>query len=425
MDTAEKTQRYILPTYGQFPIEITHGKGTEVWDTKGQRYLDFCTGIAVCGLGHAHPELTQTLKDQAEKILHCSNLYPISTQADLAELIVEECVKLPGKVFFSNSGAEANDGLIKSARRYGHAKPKADGSPRHEIITFKNSFHGRTMGSMFATGQDVVHEGFTPIPQGYKHLPYNDITALEAGISEDSVAVLLEPIQGEGGVNPATKKFLHAVEALCKKHDLLLFFDEVQVGFGRCGDMAAWKVIAPEIQPDGISWAKGMGGGVPIGGFWLSDRSIDKEGTTFSSLMGAKSHGSTYGGNPLVSAVALKNLQIILAENLPEAAHKKGNTIKEAFATWNHPAIHEVRGHGLLLGIHLKQEHLHVAEGSTPALTLCLELNATGLLTVPAGPNTLRWLPPLTVSDAEIQEAFGLLQQAIEKISVSNVNESS
>lgn len=418
MKTSQKIKNYILPTYGQFAIEISHGKGTEVWDTEGKKYLDFCTGIAVCGLGHAHPELCKTIQEQSEKILHCSNLYHIPAQADLAELIVEECVKLPGKIFFSNSGAEANDGLIKSARRYGHAKPKADGSPRYEIITFKESFHGRTMGSMFATGQDVVHDRFSPIPEGYRHLPYNDIAALEEGITEDTVAILLEPIQGEGGVNPATKEFLHAVEAVCKKHDLLLFLDEIQVGLGRCGDMAAWRVIAPDIKPDGISWAKGLGGGVPIGAFWLSDRPIAKDhASSLASLMGAKSHGSTYGGNPLVTAVALKNLQIILAQNLPAEASDKESYIREKFSTWNHPAIQQIRGHGLLLGINLNQDKLNIKEGSTPAISLCIELNEAGLLTVPAGAHTLRWLPPLTVSKSEIDQAFSLLQQSVEKLS--------
>jgi len=416
MKTIEKTNQYILPTYGRFPIEVSHAKGTELWDTSGKRYLDFCTGIAVCSLGHAHPTITKTLQQQAERLLHCSNLYHIPEQANLAEFIVEECVKIPGKVFFSNSGAEANDGLIKSARRFGHAKPKSNGEARSEVVTFKNSFHGRTMGSMFATGQDVVHDRFAPIPHGYRYLPYNDIEAIQNGITEETVAILLEPIQGEGGIIPATKEFLLAIEQVCQENDLLLFFDEVQAGFGRCGDMAAWKTIAPDIKPDGISWAKGMGGGVAIGSFWLSDRVIDSEGTTVASLMGPKSHGSTYGGNPLASAVSLACLKEVKKQSLHSKAVEKGAYIKNLFSEWNHPAIQEVRGAGLLIGISINADHLEIEEGLTPALCICFKLNKLGCLTVPAGANTLRWLPPLNVTTKEIDEAFSLLQTAIDSL---------
>ncbi len=417
MNTSEKLENYVLPTYGRFPIELSHGKGTEVWDTNDKRYLDFCTGIAVCSLGHSHPVLTQTIKDQADKLLHCSNLYHIPQQAELARTIVEDGVKSPGKVFFSNSGAEANDGLIKSARRFGHETPKADGSPRFEILSFKNSFHGRTMGSMFATGQDIVHDRFAPIPHGYRYLPYNDVEAIKAGITKDTVAILLEPVQGEGGVHPATKEFLAAVQEVCKQHNLLLFFDEVQAGFGRCGEMMAWNAINPDVHPDGISWAKGMGGGVPIGAFWLSDRLVGEHNVPFSSLMGAKSHGSTYGGNPLVTAVSLACIQTVIAEDLCNKVKNDEAYIRKLVADWNHPAINELRGIGLLLGFGLNADTLKVPEGQTAALALCLKLNDLGLLTVPAGADTLRWLPPLNVSKAHIDEAFTLLQQAITELS--------
>jgi acetylornithine/N-succinyldiaminopimelate aminotransferase len=405
---------YVLPTYGRFPIQMSHGKGCEIWDTDGKRYLDFCSGIAVSNLGHAHHSIIEAIKTQSHRLLHCSNLYHIPEQAELARFIVEDCVQIPGKVFFSNSGAEANDGLIKSARRFGHAKPKEDGAPRFEILTFKNSFHGRTMGSMFATGQAIVHDRFDPIPHGYRYAPFNDIHALENAVSEDTVAILLEPIQGEGGVNVASKDFLDAVDKLCKKYDLLLFIDEVQSG---CGDMMAWRSIAPDLKPDGISWAKGMGGGVPIGAFWLSDRAINKEDVPLSSLMGPKSHGSTYGGNPLVSAVSLACLQTVMREGLNQASLQKEAYFRAKIEALNHPAITEVRGIGLLLGIGLNPERIDIPEGSTAALRLCQTLNDLGLLTVPAGASTLRCLPPLIVTEEQIDEACKFLEQALSLIS--------
>jgi len=204
MSTADKLSQYVLPTYGRFPIEPSHGKGSELWDINQKRYLDFCTGIAVCSLGHAHPRILEAIQNQASKLMHCSNLYHISAQADLAELITEKCVKLPGKMFFSNSGAEANDGLIKLARRYGHHRPNALGENRFEVLSFSKSFHGRTLGSMSATGQEKIHDRFHPLLPGFRHLPYNDIPALEKAIGDRTVAILLEPIQGEGGINSAS-----------------------------------------------------------------------------------------------------------------------------------------------------------------------------------------------------------------------------
>jgi acetylornithine/N-succinyldiaminopimelate aminotransferase len=212
------------------------GAGCRLWDENGKSYLDFCTGIAVCSLGHCHPRLVEAIREQAGNLLHCSNLYQIPQQAELAEEINTHHVRIPGKVFFSNSGAEANDGLIKSARRFGHKRPQADGAPRFEVITFRQSFHGRTLGSMSATGQAKIQEGFDPLLPGFRHLPFNDVAALEAGIRPETAAILLEPIQGEGGVNVPRRNSSAPWPPICKKHDLLLFFDEVQAGFGRCGD---------------------------------------------------------------------------------------------------------------------------------------------------------------------------------------------
>ncbi len=406
MTTPELYAQHVLPTYGRFPLVPVRGAGARLWDDTGKTYLDFCMGIAVCSLGHCHPLLVEVIRRQAGELMHVSNLYQNPLQAELAEEINTHHVKLPGKNFFSNSGAEANDGLIKSARRFGRKRPQADGSQRYEVLTFLQSFHGRTLGAMAATGQAKIQEGFDPLLPGFRHLPFNDIAALETAVRPETAAILLEPIQGEGGVHMATPEFLRAVAALCKKHDLLLFLDEVQVGFGRLGDSMGWRMIAPEIQPDGISWAKGMGGGVPIGAFWLSDRPISEDGTALSSLMGPGSHGSTYGGNPLVCAASLAVLREIREKELGVNAIYQEVRIRETVRSWNLPIIKEIRGQGLLLGIALDPTLIPTPEGKTPALVVVSKLMERALLVPPAGPNAFSLLPPLNVTDAEVDEAL-------------------
>jgi acetylornithine/N-succinyldiaminopimelate aminotransferase len=415
MDTAERFSEHVMATYGRFPLTLAEGRGVRVRDDEGREYLDFCMGIAVCSLGHCHPRIVEAIRDQAGKLLHVSNLYFTDNQGLLAEEMNLGHIKLPGKIFFSNSGAEANDGLIKSARRYGHLKPQADGKPRFEVITFQQSFHGRTLGSMAATGQAKIQQGFDPLLPGFRYLPYNDIAALENAVRDETVGFLLEPVQGEGGVHVASPEFLAALDALRKKHDLLLMFDEVQAGFGRCGEAMAWRAIAPDIEPDGISWAKGMGGGVPIGAFWLSDRAVDEKGTRLSSLMGPGSHGSTYGGNPLVCAAALETLREIREKDLAGNAIRQGNRIRSAISSWGLPVVTEVRGLGLLIGIALDAKLIPAGEGETPALKIVKSLITNGLITVPAGPETLRLLPPLNVTDAETDEALVILRDELSK----------
>lgn len=348
--------------------------------------------------------------------MHVSNLYQNPLQAELAEEINLHHVRMPGKNFFSNSGAEANDGLIKSARRFGRKRPQSNGSPRYEVVTFLQSFHGRTLGAMSATGQAKIHDGFDPLLPGFRYLPFNDIGALENAVRPETAAILLEPIQGEGGVISATPEFLRALADLCKKNDLLLFFDEVQAGFGRCGDSMAWRMIAPEIEPDGISWAKGMGGGVPIGAFWLSDRVVDEDGTTLSSLLGPGSHGSTYGGNPLVCAASLAVLKEIREKDLAVNAILQEVRIRETIRSWNLPVITEIRGQGLLLGIGLDPTLIVTPEGKTPALVVVNELLERGLLAPPAGPDTFRLLPPLNVTDAEVDEALEIIKDTLQDL---------
>ena len=413
MTTPELYAQHVLPTYGRFPLVPVRGSGARVWDAGGKSYLDFCMGIAVCSLGHCHPRLVEAIRHQAGELMHVSNLYQSPLQAELAEEINTHHVLMPGKIFFSNSGAEANDGLIKAARRFGRERPHADGTRRYEVLTFLQSFHGRTLGSMAATGQAKIQEGFDPMLPGFRHLPFNDLAALEAAIRPETAAILLETVQGEGGVNVATPEFLRGAADVCKKHDLLLFIDEVQAGFGRCGDAMGWRMVAPEVRPDGISWAKGMGGGVPIGAFWLSDRELEKDGLPLSSLLGPGSHGTTYGGNPLVCAASLAVLKEIREKELAMNAILQEVRVRDAVASWELPVVTEVRGSGLLLGIGLDPSRILVPEGKTAALVVANKLLAAGLLLPPAGPNAIRLLPPLNVTEAEIDEALAIIQSVL------------
>lgn len=416
MTTAQKLSDYVLPSYGRAPVSLVKGRGSRVWDDTGRRYLDFCMGIAVCCLGHCHPKVTAVLQKQAETLVHCSNLYQIPQQAELAELLVTRCVQRPGKVFFSNSGAESNDGLIKMARRFGHARPAADGTARYEVLTFQQSFHGRTLGSMAATGQDKIKIGFDPMLPGFRHLPLNDLETARKAIGKETVAFLVEPIQGEGGVNPVTAEFLRGLAGLCKEHDLLLMIDEVQTGLGRCGEMMGWRAIAPDVDPDAVSWAKALGGGVPIGGFFVSDRPIDSAGTHLSSLMSPGSHGSTYGGNPLVTATAKVVVTEILEQELPAKAKEMGEKVKQVIASWNLPVVETVRGYGLLLGIVLNESVITVPEGKMASAHVVDLIREKGMLTVPAGPRAIRLLPSLNVSEEELDEGLAILKEVLSSL---------
>lgn len=408
--------QYVLPTYGRAPITIVEGKGSIVRDDKGRDYIDFCAGIATCSLGHCNPVVTDALCAQARRLMHCSNLYGIAEQGELAELLVTKCFRYPGKIFFSNSGAEANDGIIKVARRFGHRRRAADGTPRYEVITFQKSFHGRTLGSMAATGQDKIKKEFDPMLHGFQHVPFNDLDALKAAIGRETAAIMLEAIQGEGGVNPVEPDFLRAVAELCREHDLLLMMDEVQCGFGRCGAMFGWQAVAPELQPDCVSCAKGIGGGFPMGCFFVSDRAIDSAGTPLSSIMDAGSHGSTFGGTPLACATARAVVSEILRADLASRAQSMGRHLRDAIESWNLPAVEAVRGLGLLLGIGLKPGCVTVPEGSTPAATVCNMLREEGLLAVPAGPDTVRLIPALTLPMEVADQGLAIIRRVLERL---------
>lgn len=407
------TQEHVLGTYGRAPIEIVRGEGSYLYDGTGKRYVDFCSGIATVSLGHANPVVTRALAQQAEKLMHCSNLYTIPQQEELAELIVREVVQSDGQIFFCNSGAEANDGIIKVARRFGHRHPASDGTPRYEVITFLKSFHGRTLGSMAATGQKKVQVEFDPLLVGFKYVEFNDIEALRAAVGKETCGILLEAVQGEGGVNPVQPEFLRAVAQLCKEKDLLLMMDEVQCGFARCGKMMGWQAICPDLKPDLISCAKGMGGGFPMGCFWVSRRPIDEKGTSLCSIMDPGSHGSTFGGTPLACAVSLAVVREMIKQRLDERAARLGEVIKTTVEGWHLPCVETVRGLGLLRGVALVPSALKVPDGTTPAAyvnNLCRE---SGLLACPAGPDTLRLIPALTVPDDVLQEGLDILHKVL------------
>jgi len=380
------TNNALMNTYARLPITLVRGQASRVWDDSGKEYLDFISGIAVNTLGHAHPILVAALAEQASTMLHCSNLFQIPKQQQLAE-------KLSGlsglaRVFFSNSGAEANEGAIKLARKYFFDQDSA----RRGIISATESFHGRLLSTLTATGQDKVKQGFDPLPPGFSHVPLNDFAALKSAVSEHTAAVLLEPLQGEGGVNLAQPEYLQQVRRLCDEHGILLILDEIQTGMGRTGTMFAFEQAG--IVPDILTLAKGLGGGVPIGAMLASEK--------VAASFGPGSHGSTFGGNPLSCTAALTVLDVMAEEGLllNVAARSKQllgglHQLAERFA-W----IEEVRGQGLLVGLACS---LEVAD----AIATCRD---AGLLVLQAGPKVIRILPPLNVSAAEIDEALAVLE---------------
>lgn len=393
-------QAHVVPSYRRahdatIPA-LVRGRGMEVWDATGKRYLDFGGGIAVNVLGHAHPAMVQALTEQAQTLIHTSNLYFNQPQAQFAARLLRH---LPdGKMFFCNSGAEANEALYKLARLAGHE------AKRHEIITTINSFHGRTMAGIAATGQDKVKKGFEPIMPGFVHVPYNDLAAVEAALTPRTAAVLVEGIQGEGGILPATAEYLLGLRRLCSAHGILLLMDAVQCGHFRTGRFQSYERIlegvagSESFAPDAISMAKSLGGGFPIGAIWIN--------RSYCDLFQPGSHGTTYGGTPLGCAVALAVLETIEKENLAANAREQGDyllaRLRELIA--QHPAqLKAVRGFGCMLGLECTEE----------SAALNLRLQTAGLILIPSGHNTLRWLPPLNVTRAECDEALAILSSTL------------
>jgi acetylornithine aminotransferase/acetylornithine/N-succinyldiaminopimelate aminotransferase len=401
--------RYVVPSYGRFELAFSRGAGCHVWDVNGRRYLDLGGGIAVCALGHAHPEITQALVEQSQQLVHVSNLYYHEPQGRLAERIVKQLA--PGKVFFCNSGAEANEGLFKLARKFGHDEG------RFEILTAANSFHGRTLAGIAATGQEKVKKGFEPMVAGFRHVPFNDLAAMRDALSPATVAILIEGVQGEGGITPASPDYLLGLRALCDEKKLLLFIDGVQCGHFRTGRFQSFQRIlegvpgAEKFVPDGLSMAKSLGGGFPIAAFWVRDRHAD--------LLGAGTHATTFGGTPLGCAVALKIFEVIERDALAENARKLGEWLKgelQRLVDLYPSVLSGTRGLGFMLGLELAEKgtiQAFAASDKSAAAQLVNRLHEAGLLTIPSGNQVLRLLPPLNLTRAQAEEGIGILERVV------------
>src|SRR5580693_4587208 len=403
----------VVPSYGRFDLALSHGMGSYVFDVAGKRYLDLGGGIAVNCLGHAHPAIIETLVAQATKLMHVSNLYYTEPQGRLAAEIVRRIGE--GKVFFANSGAEANEGLFKLARKFGHDEG------RFEILTAINSFHGRTLAGIAATGQDKVKKGFEPATPGFRHIPFNDLDAARAALSPATVAILIEGVQGEGGVTPATPEYLLGLRQLCDEKNLLLLIDGVQCGHFRTGRFQSSQRIlenspteeAARFLPDGLAMAKSLGGGFPIGAFWAR--------APYADLLSAGTHGSTYGGGPLACAVALKVLEVIERDNLAANARTIGDFLLAELSrlTARYPSVlRQVRGLGLMIGLELEEKiPAFAASDKAPAIQFVNALHQAGLLAIPAGNRVIRLLPPLNLARSEAAEAVGLIESVVAKLS--------
>ena len=381
----------IMNTYRRFPIVLTKGKGARVWDINGREYLDFVAGIAVCNLGHSHPRVIAALKDQLDKLTHVSNLYYTEPQACLAELLVKH--SFADKVFFCNSGAEANEAAIKLARKYAHENMGPD---KFELITMKDSFHGRTMATITATGQEKFQFGFTPLLDGFTYVPFNDLQALENAISGKTCGIMLEPIQGEGGVNIPDENYLARVREICDRHGILLIVDEVQTGIGRTGKLFAYEHSG--IKPDIMTLAKALANGFPVGAMLATDK--------IARAFVPGNHASTFGGNPLAMTAAEAVLKTILQEGILEHCEKTGGYFLAQLKKLQqkHPVIREVRGRGLMLAMKLDME-------TGDMVHECL---SRGLLINSTGGNILRFIPPLIITTQDIDQAIKVLDDVME-----------
>ena len=402
----EVFERNVVPSYARFDLVLERGQGSYVWDVDDNRYLDMGGGIAVCVLGHAHPEIADALYLQARTLTHVSNLYYHELQGRLAQELVD--LIAPGCVFFCNSGAEANEGLFKLARKYGHEKS------RYEIITALGSFHGRTLAGIAATGQDKVKKGFEPAVTGFKHVPFNDLEAVEKAIGSDTAAVLIEPIQGESGITIASPEYLLGLRRLCDDHGILLMLDEVQAGHFRTGKFQSWQTIVGdrECLPDAVSMAKSLGGGFPIGAFWVKEE--------FAQVLSAGTHASTFGGTPLGCAVALKILEIVRRDRLAENARELGGVLKSRLQSLQKEfprVLREVRGFGLMIGIDfLPDAPGFAASLEFPGTQTVKRLHAHGLLAIPAATTVVRLLPPLNLNRREAEEALTVMHTVVSEL---------
>jgi acetylornithine aminotransferase/acetylornithine/N-succinyldiaminopimelate aminotransferase len=400
----------VVPSYGRFELVLSHGAGSYVFDVAGKRYLDLGGGIAVNCLGHAHPAITEALVEQSKKLIHVSNLYFTEPQGKLAAEIVKRIGD--GKVFFCNSGAEANEGLFKLARIFGHDEG------RFEILTAVNSFHGRTLAGIAATGQDKVKKGFEPMTPGFRHIPFNDLDAARNAISPATIAILIEGVQGEGGVTSATPEYLLGLRQLCDEKKLLLLMDGVQCGHYRTGKFQSFQKILEGVPggekflPDGLSMAKSLGGGFPIGAFWVR--------ASFADLLGAGTHGTTYGGTPLACAVALKILEVIEAEKLDQNARKLGDWMKnelERLVQTYPTVLKNARGFGFMLGFELAEKiPAFAASDKSAALQFVNRLHEAGVLAIPAGTQIIRLLPALNLKPQEAGEGISKIEEVVKSL---------
>lgn len=381
----ELHKKYVMPTYAP-GLVLVKGSGSKVWDADGKEYLDFLAGIAVLNVGHCHPAVVKAVQEQAAKLMHVSNLYYNENQPQLAQALSER--SLGGKCFFCNSGAEANEGLIKLARLWGSSKGK------YEVITMKNSFHGRTLATLTATGQEKVQKGFYPLPEGFKYGSFNHLESCREAVTDKTAAILVEAVQGEGGILPADPAFISGLRKFCDEKDLLLLFDEVQAGVGRTGKWFGFQNY--NVQPDAFSLAKGLGNGFPIGAVVAAP--------TVSDVFQPGNHATTFGGTPLACAAALAVIETIEKENLLENAQKMGALFLEKLQTIaaKYDWIEGARGCGLMIGLVLKDN----------ALPLQKLLETKGLLTLATAVRVLRMLPPLNVTAKEIEQAATLIEEA-------------
>ncbi|MGB3237639.1 MAG: aspartate aminotransferase family protein [Geitlerinemataceae cyanobacterium] len=396
----DRFDRYVMKTYGRFPLALEKGSGCRVWDAEGREYLDFVAGIATCTLGHAHPVMVEAVTRQIQTLHHVSNLYYISSQGDLAQWLVEH--SCADRAFFCNSGAEANEGAIKLARKYGHTKLNI---ANPTILTANASFHGRTLATITATGQPKYQKNFNPLVPGFNYVPYNDIAALEAAIAEldrderQVAAILLEPLQGEGGVRPGEKAYFQRIREICDQTGILLMLDEVQVGMGRTGMYWGYENLG--IEPDVFTSAKGLGGGIPIGALLCKES---------CNVFEPGDHASTFGGNPFACGVALAVCQTLETENLLENVLERGEQLRSglvAIAADYPQQVSEVRGWGLINGMELN------ADADLTSIEIVKAAMGEGLLLVPAGPKVVRFVPPLIVSAAEIDRALQATRSAL------------
>jgi len=388
-DAADK---YLMQTYTRQPISIVRGRGSKVYDLEGREYIDFVGGIAVNLLGHGHPDLVHTIQRQAAQLIHTSNLYYTEPQVKLAKMLVDH--SFADRVFFCNSGAEANEAAVKLARRYAHER---HGANRLNIITMKNSFHGRTLAMITATGQEKVQKGFEPLMPGFTYAPFNDFDAIESMVSETTAAIMLEPIQGEGGVFPAERDYLKKLRELCTQKDIVLIFDEVQTGMGRTGTLFAYEQLG--VTPDIMTLAKGLGGGVPIGAC------LATESVAAAFTPGA--HASTFGGNPLACAVAITVFRTLLDGHVLDHARRMGEYLAKSLADCKERfrVVRAVRGLGLLQGMELQFD----------VKPLVAEALARGVLINAAGERVLRFVPPLIITQQEIDKLLDVLSSSLSR----------